>query len=449
MSSIIRVSPTRCGDFLLRADIPWQQLSLRMLETRAQDLRDLEIFDCKQHRIPSFSIRVPLAPCPYPAWPISHRDEPPCYEPENDESSASQSKGTGLPFKLRHRFLNWLVLLLEATFADRAQRQGVQCANMDMTRWKCAFLRDELLKQGYFNTNLPYTRESIYEGAEAIRHAAEHRRDIDMAALKHGMSLPALFGDKRREDEINRVYELVWNSVEPDVSDDTLAATNVVFSTIQSADQLTMLYSSLQYAIEAAMFRYTEEHRPELLDERGWTEPEQVEMPRWEEAYRGYRVVQDAFPDEDGNLFNSCLSGARYLRNNAAHRNTSSDEGILNDVHNSIRCLITLRDQRAAIEAEILAEQWFAKTSRIEVLQRLRGAYLEPELPSEEQALMRRREERRRGAIAEILKQTSSIEKIHHEPSLCPGLDLTHLSTSRDSIEHSQSRVASGSLFGF
>ncbi|KAK3176711.1 hypothetical protein OEA41_008036 [Lepraria neglecta] len=91
----------------------------------------------------------------------------------------------GIPFSMMHRFLNWLIPILEACC-----REG--------KAWDI-----------YTATAKDLEREEILEGAEQLRHAAVHRRDIEVKHLWNAMLPPEILGDMERDGEIVRVFDLV------------------------------------------------------------------------------------------------------------------------------------------------------------------------------------------------------------------------------------------------
>ena len=320
--------------------------------------------------------------------------------------------------------------MLEATYSDRARQQETHYQNIEMSCWRRAFEKDSRLAYGKYAADHPYPRKQVYWSTEEIRHAAEHRTNIAITNLKPGLSLPRLLGDRARENEINRVWDLVCDAAdakeENDESEDNLdKVLDEALTKFAEIDSVTKLYTQLQYKIEASIFQYTQCHHPDLLRERGWTQPEQGELPAWHEAYRPYYgtpAKQNLFSNDNGDLLSTCLDESRRLRNQAAHRDQPSDEEhIIGATHRTIRCLMVLGDHRAAIDVEILVEQFLTQSTRDQVLHRLRDAYRDgqqlsndirlPDLycdtkvPPNEIPFATRREEQRRSVISEILSK--------------------------------------------
>ena len=410
MLPIRRASPSYYRDFLSSKDIPREQISPRDAKTRNQGTVDRKTLPARGRFLKAPELRIPYAPEWIPKTNVDSWIDECALRTPKVEPTRHETNGTGFPFKVRHRFLYWLVWILETTFADRARLQGVTFGDIDMSKWRYAFENDDVLRHCEVNFRHPHAKSTVYEGAEQIRHAAEHRRDIDVRDLEAGMTLPGLFGDSERQGEIDRVYSLVLKSLESNCGDAITEPLEKALTVNWGRNQLTGLYTSLQYLIEDSLFRYTQRTCPELLKERCWDEPEQGEMPEWEEAYRGKKATQDCFVDHDGKLLNNCLLSARDLRNFAAHRHYHCEAEIVAIVHGAIKCLITLGDYKAAIEAEILAEQWLTKTSKTEVIHRLAISSSGEDLPLEELVHARRREERRRTAIATIAATASRPE---------------------------------------
>ena len=128
-------------------------------------------------------------------------------------------------------------------------------------------------------------------------------------------------------------------------------------------------------------------------------------MLRWEGIFReSHPAIQNEFLDDRDRLLATCLGKARKLRNVVAHREIYNNEGaVFGHFHNSMRTLMVLGDYVAAIEVEIAAERWFTGATRKEILRRLRGVYLVEDVAQIEDAYGKRRECKRRVAIAEIL----------------------------------------------
>ena len=396
--------PTYYNNNLWPSDIPLQRLreeeyryARQMWESSALIQAELEL-DTFKRKPRFFKLSIPRAPSP------REEEEHSTPEPEPEHC-------LDLPLKIRHRFLNWLVFILEATYVEQAREHGERYENMDTMMLRRQFDDGKQWKQSEYPSDLPCCVAEIYQCTEEIRHSAIHRKNIGMTDLTWGMSLARLFGNKKREAEITRVYDFVCRySVDCTDKVCTLEMFEDVLTVSGSVDPVVELYTKIQFMIEASMFRYTQRNDPDLLKEKKWSEPEQVEMPLWEKEYRTKQVEQDIFHDEDGYIFRNFLKNARDLRNRAAHRHYQTEEEVVDIALKAIQCLMAIGDQKAAVEVEILAEQHLAEVTRDKVLQRIRKAYLAEQMPSEDDVFARRREQRRRAAIAEILESAPPCE---------------------------------------
>ena len=330
---------------------------------------------------------------------------------------------SGIPFQIRHRFLGWLIPVLEGCYTEYATANlgalyldhvlSNKClddvAQIDLPLWRHTIERAVekgiLTSQDFFAYKL--NRSNILSAAEAVRHAWIHREDIVMIDLLDAKCLPELLGDSGRKAEIQHAFDLVaaatanTDNVDQEITD----SINHIFTTRKDNITQTDVFAGFQRLIERRLYHYSQQHHPDILEHRGWTMAEQGEMPRWEEAFRDIPFVFPTdFPNDTGNLLSSCLSKARRLRNDVAHRHRYGQEGFLDHVHNSIKTLLVLGDRSSAIEVEIAAEAWLLGTTRAKVLLRLRDEYLVDDVEGIADSLEKRREMNRRAAISEILR---------------------------------------------
>ena len=369
-----------------------------------------------------------------------------------------------IPFQIRHRFLGWLIVVLEACYLEFAIANlgrpyldailSDKCledvAQIDLPLWRHiierAVEKGILTSQAFFAYKL--NRSNIFIGAEAVRHAWIHREDVAMIDLSDAKCLPELLGDLGRKDEIQHAFDLVAaattnaDGVDQEVTD----TINQLFTNRGGTTTQTDVFASFQRLIERRLYHYSQQHHPDILEHKGWTMAEQGEMPRWEEAFRDIPFVfQTDFSNDTGNLLSSCLSKARGLRNDVAHRHRYGREKFLDHVHNSIKILLVLGDRISAIEVEIAAEAWLMGTSRETVLLRLRDEYLVDDVEGIADSLEKRREKNRRAAIAEILR----VEALPDRPTIVntkPRLDklpCSRLSQSETSCVEEESRECS------
>ena len=363
-------------------------------------------------------------PSPPPAFsspkPTNTESKDPIFEaPGHFDSSTS----SGSPFILRHRFLGWMIPVLEGCCTDYAAAKlgtpyldGVlsdkyleDAAQIDLPEWR--HIIDQAVQKGILTTQDFYAyrvdRSNILNGAEAVRHAWIHREDILMIDLLDAKYLPDLLGDLGRKAEVQNAFDLVATATAytDNIDQETLDSINSLFTTREGPTTQTDVFAHFQKLIENSLFNYAQQHHPRIIERHGWTSPEQGEMPRWEEAFRDIPFVfQNDFVNDTGNLLSSCLRNARRLRNDVAHRHRYGQDGFLDHVHNSIKTLLVLGDATGAIEVEVAAEAWLLGIRREEVLLRLREEYLIDDVGGIADSLEKGREVKRRAAIAEILR---------------------------------------------
>ena len=337
-----------------------------------------------------------------------------------------------IPFHIRHLFLGWLIPILECCYTQfatatlgRSYLDAVlseKClddiAQIDLPLWRNiiehALEKGRLTSQDFLAYKL--NRSNILNGAEAVRHAWIHREDVAMIDLLDAKCLPELLGDMGRKAEIQRAFDFVAAAIAntDNVNQGLTDSTYHFFTTRESTTTQTDVFASFQQLIERRLFHYTQQHHPDILERKGWTMAEQGEMPRWEEAFRDIPFLfQTDFANDTGNLLSSCLSKARELRNDVAHRHRYGQEKFLDHVHNSIKTLMVLGDHSSAIEVEIAAEAWLTGSTRGEVLLRLREEYLVDDIEDIADSLEKRRELNRRTAIAEILRREVLPDREH------------------------------------
>ena len=330
---------------------------------------------------------------------------------------------SGILFQLRHRFLGWLITVLEGCYTEYATAKlgrlylddvlSDKClddvAQIDLPLWRHtierAIEKGVLTSQDFFAYKI--NRSNILNGAEAVRHAWIHREDILMIDLLDAKCLPGLLGDSGREVEIQHAFHLISAATAntDNVDQNIMDSIDHLFATPGAIHTQTDVFAGFQRLIERRLYHYSQQKHPGILEHNGWTTAEQGEMSRWEEAFRDIPFVsQSDFPNDAGSLLSSCLSKARRLRNDVAHRHRYGREGFLDHVHNSIKTLLVLGDHSSAIEVEITAETWLLRTTRLETLLRLRDEYLADDVEGIADSLEKRREMNRRTAIAETLR---------------------------------------------
>ena len=379
-------------------------------------------------------------------------------------ASVEPPEPSRIPFQIRHPFLGWLIPVLEGCYTEYAKANlgeiyldhvlSDKClddvAQIDLPLWghiiEHAVRKGILMSQDFFAYKL--NRSNILNGAEAVRHAWIHREDIAMIDLLDAKCLPELLGDSGRKAEIQHAFDLVVAATAntDKVDQAIMDSINHLFTTREDTTTQTGVFAGFQRLIERRLYHYSQQHQPGILEQKGWTMAEQGEMPRWEEAFRDTPFVfQTDFPNDTGNLLSSCLSKARQLRNDVAHRHRYGQERFLDHIHNSIKTLMVLGDHSGAIEVEIAAEAWLLGTTRVKVLLRLRDKYLADDIEDLADSLEKRREIKRRAAITEILQVEALPDRGHClttvdaksrlDDSPCSRLSLSETSCVEESPE--------------
>lgn len=256
------------------------------------------------------------------------------------------------------------------------------------------------------------------EAGRQVRLAAVHRWDIAAKDLWYAMLIPEMLEDKQRAVQVARVFDLVCAAIVPGANPLTLQA---LATALQTSEECTMPYQLCTFCeirVEKALFNYCYYRHRYILDNNGWEVAEQGELPAWDAIWKEEKLKarQDIFPDEDGDLLKKCLSACREARNSAAHRLLEHEQELvvqkrilLTHTHNSMKTLVVLGNYEAALEVEIKVEQFFTKTTRDDILIRLRSCYLDQDLASvkDNHNFTRRRESGRRAAITRLLEVTS------------------------------------------
>ena len=341
-------------------------------------------------------------------------------------------------FIIRHRFLNWLCTKLETSCSEFMIRTvghsrkepkwtrealllrpelrpfepcqiGQICT--DLWEWK-KFIKQALevgvLDEHDFFMDWCQT-DRILESLAELRHGTVHRSSgLELWNVESSLRFPELVGDEDCQGEVNHVYALACAASKPEADEKTLNEFDAVaFDAAAEAhdDWMTedSLLVKLQQVVEKDTFYYIKRHYPNSV--RDSSVPEMFEMTAWHRNFQRYRAIQDDFLDTDGQLLRSVLWEGRLLRNDAVHRNG----GVRHNAHAAIKALMLYGQYKDAVEVEILIEQYLTDKTRREVLLRLRDVYLadDPSLLETFFMFAKRREDRRRAAITELLEHAS------------------------------------------
>lgn len=227
-----------------------------------------------------------------------------------------------------------------------------------------------------------------------IRHFRVHRNSITMPWVINAVMLPAILKDDQQYAEVKRMFMLLMDGT-PDFDEALLPLPECVHT--------REVLGRVQSLLEIACFKRVSREHLSLL----WQDElaEMREVPHWKDKIRRARLSSDGIPEYGEPPLDYTLGSLQVLRIDAAHQIHVQLPMFLKMVHTSFQLLILLGRRTEAIEVEALAEAWLSKSGRSEVLGRLRACFLVhstfPSPPHE-----RRRECRRRLAIAEVLQST-------------------------------------------
>ena len=350
-----------------------------------------------------------------------------------------------LPFRTKHYFLTYIQRILEQTCARYAREKLSE--KLSDLEWKKKFLYTYYGDNGYHNklvsidwlsddsaeleswmrmfahsaqyTNMPRDAK-IMNAVISIRNAAVHRGDcegFDFEDVSRAMKFPSLVGDSKGESDISAAFRYVMD--DSTLDEDTKAGVESAMYTPPPCTTVYQLLGRIQTLLEESCFNYAARKIPQLLEAKGWTIPEQVEIQRWADIFRGWNVQHDASADAffpapadsntsdtdssaDSGFDSDYLVGLihyvrMFIRNVVAHRSPLWGMDIVQNVHSAIKLCISQSDWQRAIEIEVLAEMYLTKKSRAEVRERLMRGLRNMERCSS------RYEEARRIAMAEFL----------------------------------------------
>ena len=350
-----------------------------------------------------------------------------------------------LPFKTKHYLLNYTQQILESTclkyarehFRTSFEDPVWKKINMQSTReFPLGELvdRDWLAEDGmelvcwmqmFSRLSMPRSTR-IFESVMDLRNASVHRGDRGQLGFEEyslARELPKLFGDSKGESDITNAFRYILD--DPTLDEDTKASIEQAMYIPRKCTTHYQLLDRIQTLLEETCFNYAARKIPDVLARNGWNMPEQVEFQNWANIF--YRAgishddsAIDAFPDTDPRALSDYLFGARlHIRNTLGHRLPISDEKLTSQIHRAINICILLGDWDQAVEIEVLAEGYFTKTSRQQVLKRLRYVYTHGSIDTPY-------ERQRRVAIARLMARTEGEE---------PGEEGTLVSSASYDVE--------------
>ena len=206
-------------------------------------------------------------------------------EPPNAESSnpffeapahVDSPEPSGIPFLIRHRFLGWLIPVLEGCYTEFATAKlgrlylddvlSDKCledvAQIDLPMWR--HILEHAVQKGRLTTQDFYAyrlnRSNILNGAEAVRQAWIHREDIVTIDLLDARCLPDLLGDSGRKVEIQHAFDLVaaatanTDNFDQEITD----SINNLFKTREGTTTQTDVFANFQSLMERGLYHYSQ-----------------------------------------------------------------------------------------------------------------------------------------------------------------------------------------------
>ncbi|CAF9915056.1 MAG: hypothetical protein ALECFALPRED_009964 [Alectoria fallacina] len=317
--------------------------------------------------------------------------------------STSAIKYLQLPFRQKYYLLAYVQRTLEATCLRYARANLRGC--LTDPEWKKKnlefsskeYLPDRLVGRDWLaedeieleswmqmfasRVSMPKSKR-IFESVLDLRNAAVHRGDreeLGFEELSYAMGFPKLLGDLKGDLEITNAFRYVMD--DPTLSEGTRARVEEAMYAPQPCTTHYQVLGRIQAMLEETCFNHAARKIPDVLTENGWAVPEQIELQNWHPIFQKADIrhddsATDLFPDIDPRTLLDLLWGARlHIRNVLAHRLPLTDEILVGQVHRAITICILQGDWDQAIEIEILAETYFAKSSRPQVLKRLEHVY--------------------------------------------------------------------------
>ena len=284
----------------------------------------------------------------------------------------------------------------------------------------------------------------VMAAVEALRQESIHRyAEVSVSNLQLAMIFPTMLKDDDRaaklEDMWNRVSrtrpEGEWEALTKEVRE---AFEAVAFPAEASEMTGHQLLYSIQRLLEETLFAFGRMAWPELVQRLNYTMLEQIEINRW--LYHLEHTTSGVFSSKS---LRNMLHRARFMRNCWVHRTLADEYNVLLWVYNAIRLAVSLDDFEGALKVEILAEQWFENSTRLDVLERLRGVYLEDQ-PTDK--LAKEDITKRHMAIKSILTAASFPLEPHTETVTHPETQSqVSASPSKSGLETSEAGPRSSS----
>ena len=237
---------------------------------------------------------------------------------------------------------------------------------------------------------IPKSKKHILEEVINLRNVAVHRgipqdpdgpHGLEFTQLLDATSLPTVLGDSVGKAAINEVLDYFME--EPTLSEESKINIKQAAYGSQPAATIYQVLENIQTMLEKSCFDYAARIEPQGLANKGWDMFEKVELGKWESFFHTYhreydQTVTEIFPDLADDELRFQISGARiHIRNVVAHRKPllQGDKHLVQQIHRGIKICVLVGDWDQAIEVEILGEMYFEKTSREQVIKRLKDVY--------------------------------------------------------------------------
>lgn len=363
----------------------------------------------------------------------SSKDEPPKPLTKDEKDAIKYNQ---LPFLRRHYLLTYIQRILEETCVRYARTHLSQYfSNLTWKQDNLIFLSsqyqtDRLVHKNWLDDDeieLEYWMKTfaerihgmprstqVYQAVYDLRNAAVHRgvpatRDdgnpmdpFNYKDLTQAMQLPHLLEDENAHEQISNALRSIME--DPALDEETRAAIEKEIHTPPPCTSRYQFLARIQTMLEETCFHTALRKIPNVLQREGWHCHEQLEITKYEDLFFRYEIYgqNDAFADKpkdpqtsgdsqtpgnskppaEGIRLGSYLNEARIHTRNVVHHRLTNDNGLLTDhgklvkqTHNAISLCLLQGDWNQAIEIEILAEMFMTKTSREQVLRRLKAVY--------------------------------------------------------------------------
>ena len=318
-----------------------------------------------------------------------------------------------LPFRQKHYLLTHIQRIIEAACLQHARTH--LSASLSDPAWKSLHLKstsreyqdDRLVGRDWLTEDEieleswmqmlarhakcdlpPQRKKRVFESVIGLRNAATHRNDrgdFGFEDLALAMQLPRALGDEARQADVDDAWRFAM--ADPTLDEETKERVREdMFGPGQYRTRCAVL-SRIQTLLEESCFRAAAARIPAVLEKKGWTMPEQVELPFWFDVFRTYCCDPEDMKSDDSshqsddstttttttttNIGASngirqlsqlleLLGGARiHIRIPVAHRLPLSDESLRKQVKRASAICELLGHPEQVLEIERVEEEFF------------------------------------------------------------------------------------------